>query len=148
MDWLRRKPAMNPRQRNLDQSHNLVRPTYGMELKAGTSSLVSRGWISRERNPVAGGVFLLTSFLIERNQAFLASFRRLFADDRGFKRYRDVMPFSLTSFAGGVGYSRSAGCCHGEGWCFPGTKFRRSSCEQRMLLRRWCCNLSMRCHRS
>jgi len=71
MDWLRRKPAMNPRQTNLDQSHNLVRPTDGMELKAGTSSLVSRGWISRERNPVAGGVFLLTSFLIERYQACL-----------------------------------------------------------------------------
>jgi hypothetical protein len=69
MDWLHRKPAMNPLQRNLDQSHHLVRPTDGMELKARTSSLVSRGWISRERNPVAGGVFLLTSFLIERYQA-------------------------------------------------------------------------------
>ena len=71
MDWLRCKPAMNPLQRNLDQSHNLVRPTDGMELKARTSSLVSRGWISRERNPVTGGVFLLTSFLIERYQITL-----------------------------------------------------------------------------
>src|SRR6516225_8811836 len=73
MDWLRCKPAMNPLQRNLDQSHNLVRPTDGMELKARTSSLVSRGWISRERNPVTGGVFLLTSFLIERHQAICRS---------------------------------------------------------------------------
>ena len=71
MDWLPCKPAMNPLQRNLDQSHNLVRPTDGMELKARTSSLVSRGWISRERNPVTGGVFLLTSFLIELSGAIM-----------------------------------------------------------------------------
>jgi len=69
MDWPRRKSAMKPLKRNPEESHDLMRPTDGMELKAGTSLLMDRGWISR-KNLVAGQVFFLTSFLIERKQAF------------------------------------------------------------------------------
>jgi hypothetical protein len=64
MDWLRRKPAMKPLERNPQESHHPVRSTDGMELKAGSSLLMGRGWISR-KNLVAGEVFFLTSFLIE-----------------------------------------------------------------------------------
>jgi hypothetical protein len=49
---------MKPLKRNPDQSHHLVRPTHGLELKAGTSMLVARFWISRKKSGRRRCVFL------------------------------------------------------------------------------------------
>jgi hypothetical protein len=66
--WLRRKPVMNPLKRNPEQSHHLVRPNrrHGTE---GRNLLAHGQGLDIKNNLVAGEVFFLTSFLIERNQA-------------------------------------------------------------------------------
>jgi hypothetical protein len=49
---------MKPLKRNPEESHDPVRPTEGMELKAGTSLLVGRSWISRKKSGRRRNVFL------------------------------------------------------------------------------------------